>query len=177
MCIYPRIFRLPIKQFVFPIFSFLTSGKEQFWSGSTHQSGWEKNKMSKKTTAGDIAVLWTALLNLKRSGGVAHWVDLLTIWYLVSCEFEPHQRLLLFPCLELVGFRNGFSLIYTRLLLYSVWSIHVYSYIQFVLYTFTLIFSLIYTRLLLYSVCSIHVYSYIHLKLITFLPIFKSTSL
>ena len=45
MFIYPRIFRLPIKQLVFPIFPFLTSGSVQFWSGSTYQSGWEKNKM------------------------------------------------------------------------------------------------------------------------------------
>ena len=44
MCIYPRIFRLPIKQLVFAIFQFLTSGSVQFWSGSTYQSGWEKNK-------------------------------------------------------------------------------------------------------------------------------------
>jgi len=45
-----------MKQLVFPIFPFLTSGSVQFWSGSTYQSG------SKKTTVGDIAVLWTALL-------------------------------------------------------------------------------------------------------------------
>ena len=34
MCIYPIIFRLPIKQLVFPIFPFLTSGSVHFWSGS-----------------------------------------------------------------------------------------------------------------------------------------------
>ena len=39
MFIYPRIFRLPIKQLVFPIFPFLTSGSVHFWSG------WKKNKM------------------------------------------------------------------------------------------------------------------------------------
>ena len=56
--IYLRIFRLPIKQLVFPIFPFLSSCSVKFWSGSTYQSGWEKNKMFlKKTTAGDIAVL------------------------------------------------------------------------------------------------------------------------
>jgi len=42
---YPRILRLPIKQLVFPIFPFLTRDSEQFWSSSTYQSGWEKNKM------------------------------------------------------------------------------------------------------------------------------------
>jgi len=40
MFMYPRIFRLPIKQLVFPTFPFLTSGSgEQFYSGSTYQSG------------------------------------------------------------------------------------------------------------------------------------------
>jgi len=39
MFIFPRIFRLSIKQLVFPIFPFLTSDSVQFWSGSTHQSG------------------------------------------------------------------------------------------------------------------------------------------
>jgi len=41
MFMYPRIFRLPIKQLVFPTFPFLTSGSgEQFeQSGSTYQSG------------------------------------------------------------------------------------------------------------------------------------------
>ena len=29
--IYPKVFRLPIKPFVFPIFPFLTSGSVQFW--------------------------------------------------------------------------------------------------------------------------------------------------
>ena len=39
MCINPRLFRLPVKQLVFPIFPFLTSASVQFWSGSTYQSG------------------------------------------------------------------------------------------------------------------------------------------
>ena len=29
--IYPKVFTLPIKPFVFPIFPFLTSGSVQFW--------------------------------------------------------------------------------------------------------------------------------------------------
>ena len=37
------------------------SGSVQFWSGSTYQSGWEKNKMFSKDNCGDIAFLWTAL--------------------------------------------------------------------------------------------------------------------
>jgi len=41
--LYQRIFRLPIKQLVFAIFPFLTSDSVQLWSGSTYQSGWEKN--------------------------------------------------------------------------------------------------------------------------------------
>jgi len=36
---------LPIKQLVFPLFPFLTSGSVQFWSGSTYSQVERKNEM------------------------------------------------------------------------------------------------------------------------------------
>jgi len=53
MFIYPRIVRLiPIKQLVFPIFQFLTSGIVQYFGQIQRTSQVErKTKCSKKTTA------------------------------------------------------------------------------------------------------------------------------
>jgi len=52
-----------------PIFPFLTNGSVQFWSSSTYQSGWEiKQNVYKKTMAGDIAILWTALFYFETIG-------------------------------------------------------------------------------------------------------------
>ena len=54
MFIYPRIFRLPIKQLVFPIFPFLTSGIVQYFGQTQRTSQVErKTKCSKKPTATD----------------------------------------------------------------------------------------------------------------------------
>ena len=101
MFIYPRIYSLPIKQLVFPIFPFLTSGSVQFWSGSTYQSVERKTKCSKKT-AWDIAVLWTALFIFD----IDH-----------VCYFKYK------PCLF---FRHGSCLLYVRYepwLSFQIWTL------------------------------------------------------
>ena len=64
MFIYPRIIWLPIKHLVFPIFLFLTSGSVQYWSGSTYQSGLEKNKMFSKNNGRGYSRLLDCLVGL-----------------------------------------------------------------------------------------------------------------